>query len=93
MRWSEEVQLLQEEMRRVLAFLKWQSEWWGKRGGDLSHVVDPFIKEGMIAYRERQASLRLALRERFQNLWQGREELIRSVNPAVYYESIAAEVD
>ncbi|KDQ53132.1 hypothetical protein JAAARDRAFT_137621, partial [Jaapia argillacea MUCL 33604] len=27
-RWKEEVVLLQEEMQRVLEFLKWKSEWW-----------------------------------------------------------------
>lgn len=31
MRWSEEVLLLREEMRRVLVFLEWQATWWEKR--------------------------------------------------------------
>ncbi|KAF8171891.1 hypothetical protein BJ912DRAFT_1025110 [Pholiota molesta] len=93
MRWSEEVQLLQEEMRRVLAFLEWQSEWWRKCGGDLSHVVDPVIKEGMIAYRERQASIRLALRDRFQNLWHGRDELMNEVQMEIFSGNAGPEVD
>ena len=36
MRWSEEVLLLREEMRRVLVFLEWQATWWEKRA--VSHV-------------------------------------------------------
>ncbi|KAF8069134.1 hypothetical protein FPV67DRAFT_1415501 [Lyophyllum atratum] len=28
MRWAEEVELVQEEMRRVLAFLSWKAGWW-----------------------------------------------------------------
>ncbi|KAG2107820.1 hypothetical protein DEU56DRAFT_920537 [Suillus clintonianus] len=30
-RWSEEVELLLEEMRRVLVFLRWQGSWWKER--------------------------------------------------------------
>jgi hypothetical protein len=32
MRWSEEVLLLREEMRRTLAFLEWHATWWETRG-------------------------------------------------------------
>ncbi|KAG2750254.1 hypothetical protein P692DRAFT_20421062 [Suillus brevipes Sb2] len=28
MRWAEEVELLHEEMRRVLQFLRWHAAWW-----------------------------------------------------------------
>ncbi|KAJ7232186.1 hypothetical protein B0H12DRAFT_1076912 [Mycena haematopus] len=28
MRWQEEVDLLEEEMRRISQFLRWRSEWW-----------------------------------------------------------------
>lgn len=78
-RWTEEVELLQEEMRRVLAFLQWQSDWWKTRGGDLSHVPDDTIRAGMIAYRERQAQLRLDMRERFKSLWRGSDELVKTL--------------
>ncbi|KAG1840416.1 hypothetical protein C8R48DRAFT_781763 [Suillus tomentosus] len=30
-RWSKEVELLAEEMIRVLAFLEWQGCWWHQR--------------------------------------------------------------
>ncbi|KAF8198417.1 hypothetical protein BJ912DRAFT_1020430 [Pholiota molesta] len=91
MRFSEEVQLLEEEMRRVSAFLAWQAEWWGKRGDDLSHVSDPMIREGMMAYRERQAYLRLALRDRFESLWKNKDKIIDS---AKYNSSlVASDID
>lgn len=32
MRWSEEVLLLREEMRRTLTFLEWHATWWETRG-------------------------------------------------------------
>lgn len=32
MRWSEEVLLLREEMRRTLTFLEWHATWWEMRG-------------------------------------------------------------
>ena len=32
MRFTEEVELLQEEMERVLRFLQWQENWWRMKG-------------------------------------------------------------
>ncbi|KAF9490476.1 hypothetical protein BDN71DRAFT_1523131 [Pleurotus eryngii] len=56
LRWTEEVQLLKEEMRRVLAFLRWQAEWWeGKVCDDES--VPRVLAEGLTAYARRQASI------------------------------------
>lgn len=68
MRWSEEVRLLQEEMRRVLAYHEWHADWWellafAKTG------LSPDKEEGSVAYAYRQASIRLALREECQRLW------------------------
>ncbi|KAH9482659.1 hypothetical protein JR316_0004759 [Psilocybe cubensis] len=69
MRWSEEIVLLQEEMRRTLAFFEWQANWWTNCGGSLEHVQDKVTKEGLVAYRQRQAALRLTLRDRFAENW------------------------
>ncbi|KAG1769718.1 hypothetical protein EV702DRAFT_1181707 [Suillus placidus] len=67
-RWSEEVELLAEEMRRVLAFLEWQGNWWHERA-----VLRPLEKiteqEGLRAYAYRQAALRFAMRNSFQARW------------------------
>ncbi|KAJ7573010.1 hypothetical protein C8J56DRAFT_1008492 [Mycena floridula] len=60
-RWSEELVLLIEEMRRVLATMTWQAAWW--RAQRLRQDIDPELKEGLWAYSERQAVLKEALRD------------------------------
>ncbi|KAF9457802.1 hypothetical protein BDZ94DRAFT_1285142 [Collybia nuda] len=68
MRWDEEVELLQEEMRRILAFLKWHELWWEQQGVAASSS-DAATNEGKIAYSRKQASLRRMLHERFSVTW------------------------
>ncbi|KAG2108875.1 hypothetical protein DEU56DRAFT_874521 [Suillus clintonianus] len=68
LRWSEEVELLREEMRRVLQFFAWQAAWWedqGKRrvGECAAHA------EGLYAYAVRQANLRRRMADDFRILW------------------------
>lgn len=53
-RWTEEVALLPEEMRRTLAFFKWKAEWWRSQIGLRSDEPD-HICSGVDAYAERQA--------------------------------------
>lgn len=55
-RWSEQVDLVAEEMRRTLAFLEWRAGWWrcqASRRVDISEQVH----HGLVAYAERQADL------------------------------------
>ncbi|KAJ7575193.1 hypothetical protein C8J56DRAFT_801798 [Mycena floridula] len=66
-RWSEELVLLKEEMRRVLATMTWQATWW--RAQRLRQDVDPALMEGLVAYSERQAILKEALRDQNVYLW------------------------
>lgn len=68
LRWSEEVELLREEMRRVIQFFAWQAAWWegqGKRrvGESVAHA------EGLQAYAGRQANLRHRMADYFRTLW------------------------
>lgn len=75
MRWSEEVLLLREEMRRVLKFLEWHASWWDSqcaRHTDLS----PELMEGMMAYAKKQASIRTKIRQSFNLMWRESSELI-----------------
>ncbi|KAG2746300.1 hypothetical protein P692DRAFT_201840978 [Suillus brevipes Sb2] len=58
--WSEEVELLQEEMRRVSAFLEWQTDWWK------DHEME---NEGASAYAHRQAAVRQAMHARCISIW------------------------
>jgi hypothetical protein len=72
MRWAEEVTLLQEEMRRVLAFLEWRADWWINRGSSMAMACSgssaPYI-EGLFAYAARQAKIQRALAGRFKEMW------------------------
>ncbi|KAJ7257987.1 hypothetical protein C8J57DRAFT_1135578 [Mycena rebaudengoi] len=75
LRWSEEVQLLEEEMRRIQQFLLWHGKWWREQVG--KREVDAVQREGDTAYALRQASLKEKLAVRFKEKWSGVEDLIR----------------
>jgi hypothetical protein len=68
-RWSEEVELLQEEMRRVVAFLEWKSAAWlvkvDVRGEDMTFD----IQSGLNAYARKQAAVYRNLATSFATLW------------------------
>lgn len=76
-RWSEEVLLHLEEMRRVIEFLKWQASWW-KDCGTAAVFVKPAHQEGLLAYTERQAHIRLAMIKCFQELWEAVPKMVES---------------
>lgn len=84
MRYTEEVELLLEEMRRVLAFLEWDRDWWNKRAlhvrqsaDGIANSPDPWpsqgkragLEEGLRAYTLRQASVRQRLFRTFAQQW------------------------
>jgi len=67
MRWTEEVDLLLEEMRHVDQFLEWHGGWWMERANQRKSV-DKGIQEGLSAYTHRQASIHDHLKEKFEEL-------------------------
>lgn len=67
-RWSEEVELLQEEMRRVLAFFDWHAAWWEERATPKTWL-GPVENEGAVAYALRQADIRCAMRAHCSSIW------------------------
>ena len=67
-RWQEEVVLLKEEMRRVIAFLDWRSTWWRDQGLRNTNIRDD-IKDGLITYANRQADLMRNLAKSFAAVW------------------------
>jgi hypothetical protein len=67
-RWQEEVLLVTEEMRRVVAFLDWKASWW-RAQGPRHDDVRADIRDGLIAYAHRQADLMQKLAESFAALW------------------------
>ncbi|KAJ7797391.1 hypothetical protein B0H14DRAFT_3093166 [Mycena olivaceomarginata] len=69
-RWTEEVDLAEEEMCRISEFLQWKADQWGARMEErLSTGWDEVLEEGLIAYARRQVQTTLALRGRFQENW------------------------
>ena len=68
-RWNEEVQLVKEEMRRVLVFLEWKADWWTKEGGRVLNVR-PDIADGIRAYAAKQAHINRALARSFKMRWE-----------------------
>lgn len=67
LRWDEETQLLQEEMRRVLAFFEWKAGWW-RAQAHRREGPDDFLS-GLEAYAERQAAMYDKLASRFALKW------------------------
>ncbi|KAG2737192.1 hypothetical protein P692DRAFT_20705909, partial [Suillus brevipes Sb2] len=66
--WLEEVELLLEEMRQVLAFLRWQGSWW-KECITLQTLNSAPAQEGLSVYACCQSALRVLLIAKFQRLW------------------------
>ncbi|KAK7053871.1 CxC2 domain-containing protein [Favolaschia claudopus] len=67
-RWVEEVQLLREEMRRVLRFLAWRAGWWEERAVSGREVRED-VREGVQAYAARQAAMTRQIARRFRSAW------------------------
>ena len=54
-RWKEEVELLDEEMRRSIRFCEWKMTWWDSQK-DQRTTVPSHIREGIVAYAAEQAN-------------------------------------
>jgi hypothetical protein len=67
-RWAEEVELLQEEMRRVAAFFEWHAAWWDERAA-VGVGFGEIESEALIAYASRQVAIRKSMRKRCLVLW------------------------
>ena len=67
-RWSEEVALLREEMRRILWFIQWKMKWWMETA-QLRTNVRPDVMEGLLAYASKQAAILTQMSRRFADEW------------------------
>ncbi|KAJ7571957.1 hypothetical protein C8J56DRAFT_1070458 [Mycena floridula] len=67
-RWWEEVRLLQEEMRRVLRFLRWNEKEWCRRAENINDE-DILVGHGIKAYALKQAFYSRETATRFEALW------------------------
>lgn len=69
MRFREEVQLLQEEQRRILVTLEKTAKQWTQRAEEVTWIADAAVQNGAQAYGARQAAVYCALSEKFSALW------------------------
>ncbi|KAF8333820.1 hypothetical protein F5887DRAFT_892938 [Amanita rubescens] len=67
-RWQEELMIVQEEMRRVLAFFQWKASWWLDQASH-RETIDPSVKCGLSAYAHKQAAICLRMATRFALYW------------------------
>ena len=68
-RWKEEVELLQEEMRRAVMFLEWKSQGWSAKAKAPRRDTTPDIESGLVAYARKQEAIHHDLAISFTKLW------------------------
>ncbi|KAF9030039.1 hypothetical protein BDZ89DRAFT_950058 [Hymenopellis radicata] len=69
-RWTEEVNLLEEEMRRVGETLEDRSQWWEAHQDAENSELPDAIKEGIKAYSLQQAAVQRKLLTSFRETWE-----------------------
>lgn len=67
-RWEEEVEIVQEEMRRAIKYYEWRAQWWRSQATCRSNSDDATL-HGVSAYAEKQAYLSEQLACRSALLW------------------------
>ncbi|KAJ6613763.1 hypothetical protein B0H10DRAFT_2222002 [Mycena sp. CBHHK59/15] len=67
--WAEEVDLLEEEMRRITQFQKWRAEWWDNLAGKRPPPHRMRLTNGNRAYARKQADIQRKLSAQFQDEW------------------------
>ncbi|KAI0702837.1 hypothetical protein C8T65DRAFT_709367 [Cerioporus squamosus] len=67
-RWTEEVELLQEEMRRTIAYQEWAASSWDSYV-DQRFADRPDYREGVNAYALRQSSMRKSMARFCEKSW------------------------
>ncbi|KAJ7811147.1 hypothetical protein B0H14DRAFT_3090662 [Mycena olivaceomarginata] len=92
MRWAEEVDLLEEEMRRIRQFLVWREEWW-KAKVDRRGLPEGPQREGETACALRQAGIQAALARDFATEWVELAGLISRGRVGEAVDNVAADSD
>jgi hypothetical protein len=73
MRWKEELLLVQEEMRRVLVYLRWRADWWQGQSSLRIHN-DESIVSGISGYAHKQAAICSHMAKQCASYWLPRLE-------------------
>ncbi|KAJ6527489.1 hypothetical protein B0H19DRAFT_969948 [Mycena capillaripes] len=79
MRFSEEIDLLEEEMARTLRFMRWCARWWMGLVGLRAAVQDEASREGHAAYARKQSTYMSGIADRFQEMWKDVAQYIELV--------------
>jgi uncharacterized protein YecA (UPF0149 family) len=72
-RWKEEVQLVEEEMRRALEFTRWLSSWWIQQA-TIRTGISSNLQEGLMAYAAEMADMENRRLESWRLTWQSIRE-------------------
>ncbi|KAJ7147717.1 hypothetical protein C8R43DRAFT_1129633 [Mycena crocata] len=98
MRQEEQLNLLEEEMRRILAFLDWEADWWDSIAsmrpappedeadrvpGVAYAPTHAAYTEGNLAYSRRQAARLRKLRDVFETQWEDLADFISMARTAL----------
>jgi len=68
MRWEEEVQIVQEEMRRTIVYYEWKQQWWLQKTPQETTSEDT-IQHGISAYSQKQAHYCKCMAKSFAMAW------------------------
>ena len=77
-RWKEEIQLVEEEMRRALEFGRWLQNWWMQRA-TIRTGTTTYLQEGLRAYAAEMADMEDRRRISWAFTWAGIRERARIV--------------
>ncbi|KAJ7136981.1 hypothetical protein C8R44DRAFT_552414, partial [Mycena epipterygia] len=73
-RWHKDIVLVEEEMRRTIAYGYWASFDWVGRGTQRAGTVDAALEEGLLAYAREQSHREEMTCERLESNWVGIRE-------------------
>jgi hypothetical protein len=82
MRYAEETDLLEEEMRRMLQFFQWRADGWRARVGSRAARQDEALREGHGSYALKQAACQDGMRAGFEDQWRGLAGLVADARTA-----------
>lgn len=72
-RWTEEVELVYEEMRRTIEYCRWRAKWWESQSA-IRKDVSPELADGLSVYALEHADLESRMERDLESRW----EAIRS---------------
>lgn len=67
-RWTEEVELVQEEMRRTIESCRWKANWW-RANAAVRRDITPELADGLAAYAFEHADLEERFAQDLERRW------------------------